>query len=635
VIEAFAFWSFLLLPGLVTVRLMAVDELRGGLLPAVAMGYLGSFALLAPISALAYLAELPVAVLSGAILCLVLAAIVVALRLKLHRELASPLRWGALAGLLLLTVHIAWAAREGTWLRGDTTFHLGRIRFLLDHGISNDGFYVESEPFVRIYHTNLLHALIASASQLTGLSALELWYASAAWAKLVTACGHAYLAHAISGRRWAGWACAALSLTTLAAVPYSLYPNSLGTWWLLPTLLGLGVRNASHDRVRIGPTVLLCLGAVAISQVHALYALFWAFCLGPYLALRVARDRRLRSGSVLGLVALLLVAPHVHIVLGRDRPTAPRTDQSERWRAAVERDQAQWLARNASRKRSETIARFGGGPLEKKLEATPDGNFHLPFDAIGGLLFVLSGWLALLWSSWIQASRRDHFLALALALAGPCIVLFVPAICTAAVGLSTDFVVVRLAPLVSLFAFTALATVAAPADDTPTSDRVGTAVLVACALIGTQLPGHAPRSWSDHAHAAMQPEAARTKMLRRLQMRAQLLTKYVPAGSTVAASLQLARHVVMLHDCFVVAPDRGTTDVADILERRFHVVQFTDPNTAEFERSALLKTYGIRHAVFSAGERERFAWTLRRGKRLATRAGWTVVDLQPKRLPDG
>ena len=66
----------------------------------------------------------------------------------------------------------------GSHLGGDAFVHVGRIRFLLDNGFSNwDPCYNFDVPFP-FYHTNLLHAVLASCAQLTGSDAVTVWVVS-------------------------------------------------------------------------------------------------------------------------------------------------------------------------------------------------------------------------------------------------------------------------------------------------------------------------------------------------------------------------------------------------------------------------------------------------------------------------
>ena len=56
------FWTMLLLPGYSVARRFFPEELEGGLLPGIAVSWMSGFAVLAPLVAIGYLVEAPMAV---------------------------------------------------------------------------------------------------------------------------------------------------------------------------------------------------------------------------------------------------------------------------------------------------------------------------------------------------------------------------------------------------------------------------------------------------------------------------------------------------------------------------------------------------------------------------------------------
>ena len=153
----------LLLPGLALARRLAPAELRGGLLPSIAVSLATLLVVLLPLVVAGYLVRLPAGAL-GAILVLLVVwgAVDLARAGELRDREARRALLGVLGGAAsLATVVIVadlWLSyRHGAILDNDSRVHIARIRFLVEHGLSN------ADPFVRtpheypypIYHTNL------------------------------------------------------------------------------------------------------------------------------------------------------------------------------------------------------------------------------------------------------------------------------------------------------------------------------------------------------------------------------------------------------------------------------------------------------------------------------------------------
>ena len=58
---------------------------------------------------------------------------------------------------------------------------------LLEQGLSNQDPYVPDPAFYPIYHTNMLHGLMAGLSRLSGLDPLIIWFGSLGVAKVLIA----------------------------------------------------------------------------------------------------------------------------------------------------------------------------------------------------------------------------------------------------------------------------------------------------------------------------------------------------------------------------------------------------------------------------------------------------------------
>jgi hypothetical protein len=194
----YALFALLWLPGLAALRRVAPAELERGLLSALALGYAMTFVLLSPCSLLCYACGLPLWVLSAVMALSVVLGVLALARARCLRELARL--WAGDLGLpaLLLAVLLLLDARVGGWLDGDATYHVGRVRDLLDHGFNNRDIYLAEPFFAYAYQGNLLHALYAAITQLTAGDPLFVWFASLPWAKLVIAGGHYHLAHVIT-----------------------------------------------------------------------------------------------------------------------------------------------------------------------------------------------------------------------------------------------------------------------------------------------------------------------------------------------------------------------------------------------------------------------------------------------------
>ena len=144
-LATYLFWALLLLPGLAVARRWAPREVERGALSAVALGYAATLALLSPWSLLCYLLRLPAWAFSAAVAIAIATGAVAVARTKPWRDWRRPQAPEVVLGALLLAVHLLLAARLGSWLDGDATYHIGRTRDLLDHGFSNRDFYTAQD----------------------------------------------------------------------------------------------------------------------------------------------------------------------------------------------------------------------------------------------------------------------------------------------------------------------------------------------------------------------------------------------------------------------------------------------------------------------------------------------------------
>jgi hypothetical protein len=644
VIAAQIFWALSWLPGFALVRRAWPRGLHADLMGAVAYGYVASFALMAPVAVACYWLRLPVAVLTAWWAVGVGATLVWLTRTARWREIGRMLRAEVGLAAALLVAHLVMQARVGGWLDGDATFHLGRIRHLLDHGFDNRDIYLRAEHFTPIYHTNLVHAWFAVATQITQGDPLDVWWASLAWAKLLITAGHYALAYALLRRQEPAWLYALVIATVQAGVTYAVYPNALAVGWLLPVVLALAV--ASHDDDSHAESVAVAVTAFVVGLVHPLYALFAMLIAAPYAGARAldmalgrarnpAHAPRARS---LALVAVALLAGAPPGMVSRFVKHAPAEPASARGAFDVEFESPSTARPAVTRPAPATATKpkapltpalaAGGGPLEKKLERRADGRLWLPPAKMGGTAFVLFGLLALALVSLAPSSVRARARAVAAAAAPCALILFWPWLCTLAARPQLTAAIPRLVPILSSALFLALVCAGMFAlQRLPRPRLVWPAATLASVALATGLLGFSPRSSGEHLRDVLASRQARHAMLDLHRARRAVLRAHVPEGTTVLASLREARYVVMLHDVFVVAADRGHAPSPGIRERRAAVERMTAKGTPWEEREALLRRHGIRHVVFLDKWRHRYLWAVEHGHERGAGGGLHVVEL--------
>jgi hypothetical protein len=652
------FWAVFFLPGYACLRgalpgfqrfsRVVAPLPQGGILHNLAYGYALSFGLLSPTSLLCYALSAPVWLFSAALCGLCLLALV-GLSTRLRRRgwqlrrlriwlCAEPwLLYGLLIGLLCLQ------ARLGGWLDGDATFHLGRIRVLLEHGFTNRDVYLREYHFQHAYHSNLLFAVYASAAQLTGQSYFESWFHSEAWAKLLVAAGHFVLGHALTRSRAVGYALAICIVTLNAGETYTLYPNTLCVGYLLPMLLGLGLSSLRLPERWLGRRALL-MGwlAFVVAQLHALYVIYAAFTLAPVLALALLRRQPLRArwSRLAVLCSFAAALPFIAVSMFGFKDSehvlsAPEDLEPPKLEAAPPAAAAQPAEPSPP---SELPLAMGGGHLEKVLDSPAEEQFVFRPARMGGVWFVGAGYLALLFSciaySWRARKRALPLIAAGVAACWLGAVLFTrTGVSLALRVLREQFIVARLSTvLTSLLVLGACALVlyftAYVTRARWRSALQSTLYLLLC-LGCTQLPGHAPKSFSEHLQAALAPAAQRRALLDRWLARRALLQQYIPAGSVVLTTPRQARYVVMLCDCYVLAADRGHTGILGIDKRRRDLNFLNSTGAAWEQRAALIKYYGVRLVTFERRWQRRYSWAYQHGKLLGSAAGQDVIELSP------
>lgn len=312
------FWALLLVPGFAVARRWMPDELEGGLLPGMAVSWVTALAVLAPFAVVGYLVGVSIWVAVAVVVAFVLWGGYEIGRSGAWRGIGRLLLGALTIELVLIGVEFVFSVRIGSILAADARVHLARIRFLYDHGLTNVDPFVQSGYLYPIYHTNIHHALFATGSRLMGVDPVTFWFGSLAMVKMMIASGAAYLAWAVLGGRWAAWIAAIMVLVNRGPVTFSVYPNQMAPWFLLPVLLGVVTRTLATawrepDEAWWRRLPRLAGAAMVIGMVHPLYAGFAVVVCSPIL-LGVAAWRAgwrlsaIATGAFVALGVLAVVA---------------------------------------------------------------------------------------------------------------------------------------------------------------------------------------------------------------------------------------------------------------------------------------------------------------------------------------
>ena len=252
--SVFLFWLCFLLPGYALARRWNLSLLQSGLPGAVAMSAFASLAAVCVFIVPAHLLGLPTLALSAGLVAFVLWGVVDLTRSRQWSGLARLVIAAAGAELVVLGIDLLTSARVGTVLGADAVVHVARVRHLLGQGLTNGDPFLGGH-FYPIYHTNLLHSLLASVSQITGEDPLKVWFSSLPFAKVLIFCGAWFAGWSIFRNSISGWATAMFVLGSRGPVTFVLYPNQLAPWFLIPMLVGLCVLVIRGDRSRQTPAL--------------------------------------------------------------------------------------------------------------------------------------------------------------------------------------------------------------------------------------------------------------------------------------------------------------------------------------------------------------------------------------------
>jgi hypothetical protein len=304
----------MMLPGYAALRGLMRDDLRCGAPGIAAVSYVGTFALIAPVTIASYIWQWPLAVVTLTLVGLIgLALLTITVRgwwRELGRALASMLCLEA----ALLAVDLVLGARVGPIYGADAVVHLMQIRELREHGMSNFHPAYAFPSFLPIYHTNIFHAMVAAIAQLGRINLFDAWWSTLLWGKVVTVGAVYFLGWRVYEREWAAWAGAVLVGTALAPLTFVLYPNKLAPFWLIPVALAQVIPLCTRSG-RLRDVWLFAAAAFVLGQVHGMYAVFLGLAVAPvwlgFLLRRIWRGPRRYAPLLVALSALLLPVPFV------------------------------------------------------------------------------------------------------------------------------------------------------------------------------------------------------------------------------------------------------------------------------------------------------------------------------------
>lgn len=695
------FWLALALPGFSIARRWFPRELAGGALPSLAVAWMASLACLAPVVALLYVIGSfggPSLRISAGALAVCVAAwiawgLVDAMRLLfLSPPSVRESAWrsiGAacvpllsLAGVLIL-LDVWLADRHGAILDNDSRVHIARIRALVAYGISN------ADPFVRtpveypypIYHTNLLHALCAALSKLFALDPLTVWFNSLAASRLFIASGIAYLAWAVLGGIWAPWIAALMVIIHRAPYPFTIYPNQLAPWAMMPIALGVFFRTLSapwrseHWSWWRG-VVCTALPACVVGMTHPLYAGF-LFVVAAPVGCAVMLVELFRGGGG-GRFARVLKAKHAALATLSLSMTAllfplasvaltPRVPDSAVPSEVARVDDGAVRGAEAAQADEQAEAQEGAMGSVVRRKSKPKAQLVRPQD---GFTFFERGdhdWIARTWGRgftggvlgikawrvWIGLlglgcavwllRRREAFL-LAGSIATVLVITMTPPLCTLALkALGAQWVLGRFETIAFvLWIPLSLPVLAAVVERFPpmrwSRAQKWRAVPAQFACSGVALLAipvaieHASQS-RPYTIPAFVDAALRSEGVRNGRQWAGLLKQKawmdeaLPPGAVVLSGPLTGTWVSMLHGASSVASERSSTGIASGRVRRSHVEEMFDPETDEGRRAELFDAYRVTH-VLTRGRAPTWAryWT----NGASRRHGHVILSLRPR-----
>ncbi|MCH2161209.1 MAG: tetratricopeptide repeat protein [Phycisphaerales bacterium] len=663
------FWTLLLVPGFAVARRWVSDELEGGLLPGLAVSWMSSFIVLAPVIAILYLLHLPIWVPVVLVALFIAWGAIDLIRSRAWSGVGKLLLASIGIEILLIVAELVFSARHGSILAADARVHLARIRFLYEHGLSNlDPFIATAYPYP-IYHTNLHHGLFAIGSRLMGIDPLAFWFGSLPAVKLMIASGMAYLAWAVIGGRWAAWVAAVMVLVARGPISFSVYPNQLAPWFLAPVFFGVMGRYLAGAWLTPIKAGLVKLGGVALvlGMVHPLYAGFVVVIAAPIMFgttfwRLVRRTVGVRSAFLGGLVVLVFALPFP--VAGK-LMTVPRKAQYDHARMTIvdappeelaraaelkklpgvngmtmteggpvteeEKNSKYWFPRLIKKYDGYSYHEFGGYSwISRTLGRDFTGAYQKGFIPAWRLLVVLLG---LLLGLLVLKRREVWYLVMGIFVIQA--IVLIPPLCTfALIVLTAEWMLSRFSTMAFvLFIPLSMPMIAAVVESLlqrPRTwkklDRVpalastvrfsakyrillAMLTLLSIPLALAHSSHRRPYDWDFYWSRVVRPWKDNINREYRPLLRLQALYReHIPAGSVVLVDSFTGTRMAMLHDVSLVASERSSTGVQDGTARRLNVMRMMDLETEEEDRKALFEKYDVTHYVGKGEARQWVAW---------------------------
>ena len=570
------FWLALAIPGYAALCHFDREQLKSGLLGTLGLSYLATFGLLSPISILCYLLHLPVAIFGGFCVVLVATGVVEIIRQGWWREVWKLAVGAVGVELVLLLFDLVLGARVGATFAGDARLHAARIRQLLDHGFTNDDPFVSGGHFFSIYHTNLVYALYAACSWITRIDYLGVWHASLPFSKLLITSGCYYLAWCVFERRWAAWIAALFFISTQVPVTYLVYPNKIAPYWLMPIIIAFGIQ-ACRSPCGWRSVIKLGLAAVVIGHIHGLYGVFVLVLLGPLLGgVTLFKFIRRRSDRWWMLVCLAALSFSLPFPVISKITTQVDKSANEQVSSSNEYDQM--------------FVKTGMGLTMRD----PRQGFAGTKGVRKALLIV--GVIVALYTR--RRSQAACLLAVVLSCA---VLLFFPPICTAFLALvKSKWILLRIGVIFRIAFVVLVPALIAYLAETKTRFwwiRGLISVVTCLAAVFMVEPGAPFKAWREHLEIALKPASERRAVLTFYRGLRGALQDHIPPGETVLTNDMMGPILVLLHDCYIVIPDRGSMGVPGRTQRRRDLARMLDNDVDWEERRQLLQDYGIRYFV--------------------------------------
>jgi hypothetical protein len=625
-------WLLLPLPGLALARMLNPRLAEQGWPAVYAWSTLGTLALLSPVSILGYMIGVSLWVPVTAWILCAGAAIIWLVRNSVWRELRTLS--AGIVGVELLLIVDAWLAyRHGTYFGGDTSVHLARVRFLVDHGLSNLDPFCAEPYFWPVYHTNIMHMLHAGIATCTRTDIFLVWFSNLMWSRIMVACSFYALAWTIFRKPWIAWTAALFFLATQAHSSILPYPNKLAPFVFMPLILALGLR-ALRDVDDWKPAACLGAAGLVLGQVHGLYVAFAVAFIMPTILMGAAwqsvRRRTVQWKPIIAALALCLALPFplISYVVQKSAQAERAAGQTMSMSAPIASTQA--AAAGADR----AVAAVTPTVILVQNPNDPRGGHFLTLDngwimrnpsrgftalPIRPLLLLLCGITALV----ILRNRAALIVLVPTLLMSA--MLYIPPLCTLALKiLGEEWVLLRAQFLYPLaFAVLVPTTIAAcvalayvkwialrksPASDAARSalwttiiPRAGGIAAILLAIVAGFRYDH---TWDEFYSAdasfvseAMRPRDERVVAYRQRRMFTDHIEALVPPGATVLCDLEASALIRSFADVYTVASRSSSLGIPDLPQRRRDLETMLAADTPWPQRKALLKKYDAKYLI--------------------------------------